>query len=367
MNIDFSAARWQTIKDTYRQWWAGELERPLVQITFHGRQPTARKPDIPYYHFTSFYDLSVPAESIVDWWAYNLEGLAFSKDAFPHAIPYFGPGIAAAYMGAQVHNTPETGTTWFKPEALLEPAELHFQHQEGNPWHRRTSELYAAARRRFQGMVQLDMTDLGGNLDLLATFRPGESLLFDLYDHPAEVKRLTWEAHHLWWRYFEEFTRVSGPENPGFTAWTTIYSEKPYYMLQCDFAYMIGPEMFDEFVKPELAACCRRLGNAFYHLDGPGQLPHLDSLLSIPELRGIQWVPGDGNPDITQWPDVYRRIHRAGKRIQMFDSQAKCRLEALDVIANQIGSAKGIIMIGGCTPAEEPAARHLLAKYGAMA
>ena len=61
--------------------------------------------------------------------------------------------------------------------------------------------------------------------------------------------------------------------------------------------------MFDES-KPELAASCRRLKNAFYHLDGLGQLPHLKSLLSIPELKGIQWVPGDGQPDVTEWPAV---------------------------------------------------------------
>ncbi|OPZ28603.1 MAG: hypothetical protein BWZ02_01258 [Lentisphaerae bacterium ADurb.BinA184] len=365
MNLAFDAKRWQTVRETYGKWWAGELERPLIQITFGGRQPSARKPDIPYYHFDTFYDLAVPAEKIVDWWAYNLETQEFSPDAFPHAIPYFGPGSAAAYMGAQVHSTPETGTTWFKPAALLEPDRLHLRHQDGNPWHRRTAELYTAARRRFQGQVQLDMTDLGGNLDLLATFRPNEHLLYDLYDHPAEVKRLTWEAHEQWWRYFEEFTRLAGPENPGFTAWTPIYSATPYYMLQCDFAYMIGPQMFDEFVKPELAACCRRLDHAFYHLDGPGQLPHLDSLLSIPELKGIQWVPGDGQPDITQWPDVYRRIHRAGKRIQMFDSQAGGGLKALDIIADQIGSARGIILIGGAPLAEKDSVLAFLTKYGA--
>ena len=31
-----------------------------------------------------------------------------------------------------------------------------------------------------------------------------------------------------------------------------IYSEKPYYPLQCDFSAMISPDMFEEFVLPEL-------------------------------------------------------------------------------------------------------------------
>jgi hypothetical protein len=45
-------------------------------------------------------------------------------------------------------------------------------------------------RERFQGVVQIGMPDLGGNLDILASFRPNEKLLLDLVDEPEEVKRL---------------------------------------------------------------------------------------------------------------------------------------------------------------------------------
>jgi hypothetical protein len=38
------------------------------------------------------------------------------------------------------------------------------------------------------------------------------------------------------------------------------------------------------------------LPRTFYHLDGIGQLHHLDLVLSIAELDGVQWVPGDGKP-----------------------------------------------------------------------
>jgi 5-methyltetrahydrofolate--homocysteine methyltransferase len=182
----------------------------------------------------------------------------------------------------------------------------------------------------------------------------------DLYDQPAEVKRLTWEAHEGWWRSFDDFNAVLQPVNPGYTAWTPLYSETTYYMLQCDFAYMIGPEMFDEFVKPELQACCRRLGNAFYHLDGVGQLPHLDSLLSIPELKGVQWVPGAGQPDTTHWPEVYRKIRAAGKLIQIWGDIA-----TLDILAGQLGSAKGICLLAGCQPADEKKILEGLRRYGA--
>ena len=56
----------------------------------------------------------------------------------------------------------------------------------------------------------------------------------------------------------------------------------------------------------------------FYHLDGKGALKHLDMLLALPKLKGVQWVPGDGQPGANKWPDVLRRIRAAGKLCQIF-------------------------------------------------
>jgi 5-methyltetrahydrofolate--homocysteine methyltransferase len=187
-------------------------------------------------------------------------------------------------------------------------------------------------------------------------------LATDLYDHPEHVKRLTWQTHDLWFRYFDRINRLLQPVNPGYTCWCPIFSSRPYYMLQCDFSAMISPAMFDEFVKPELAATCRRLPNAFYHLDGPGQLPHLDSLLEIPELKGIQWVPGAGQPDWRYWPDVFRRIRAAGKLIQVYGWP----LETLDVLAEQIGSPKGICLIGEAGLEQEDQLLRLIERYDAQ-
>jgi 5-methyltetrahydrofolate--homocysteine methyltransferase len=132
-------------------------------------------------------------------------------------------------------------------------------------------------------------------------------------------------------------------------------------MLQCDFCYMISPEMFDEFVKPELAATCKRIGNAFYHLDGIGQLPHLDSMLEIDELRGIQWVPGTGQKRQTEWPEVYRKIRDAGKRIQIYEWGG----DVLDTIADQLGSPKGIVNIAHSTVDEREETMAFLRRYDA--
>jgi 5-methyltetrahydrofolate--homocysteine methyltransferase len=220
-------------------------------------------------------------------------------------------------------------------------------------------DIYKTAIERWQGNVQLDMTDLGGNLDIVSTFRPAEKLLLDLYDHPDEVKRLLWEAHHAWHVAFNDLSELLKPTNPGHTAWASIFSDEPYYMLQCDFCYMIGPDMFDEFVKPELDATCKLVSRPFYHLDGPGQIPHLDSLLQIPELKGIQWVPGSGSKSESEWPEIHRKIRDADKLAQIFDWRA------LDSVCEQRGSGKGIIVLGGAHITEEEEVMALLKRHGA--
>ena len=88
-------------------------------------------------------------------------------------------------------------------------------------------------------------------------------------------------------------------------------------MLQSDFSYMISPRMFERFVLPDIAACCAGMDHGFYHLDGKGEIPHLGLLLSLERLRGIQWVPGDGQPPPEKWLPLLKRIRDAGKLCQV--------------------------------------------------
>lgn len=360
MAIVFDKTKWDCLGESYGKWWAGELKRPLIHLTMYGADPGRPEPPLPGARFTAHYDSSVAPEAIVDRWDYELSTHRFLGDGFPHVWPNFGAGVIAAFLGADILNKPET--CWFKPKQIKPISDISLTYDPSNPWMPRIKEICRAALDRWEGNVQIAMTDLGGNLDIVSTFRPGEALLTDLYDFPDEVRRLAWEAHKAWWQCFEEINGVLQPANPGFSAWAPIFSSAPYYMLQCDFCYMIGPDMFDEFVKPELAASCRKLANPFYHLDGVGQLPHLDSLLSIKELKGVQWIPGDGKPPMVEWPEVLRKIRAAGKLIQLYGG-----LGDLDRAVKHLGSAEGLLIIGGCHVSQEREARELLERYGVPA
>jgi hypothetical protein len=363
MPIDFGPQRWARVARNARAWWEGTLDRPLVQVCVYGCEPDRPEPELPAKGFTSHYDLSVPAEEIVDRWDYNLCCTRFLGDAFPHVWPNFGPGILAGFLGARVRNRPET--TWFEPTRDYELDDLEFALDPGNVWLRRVEDVTRAAMDRWHGSVQVAMTDLGGTLDVLASFRPAERLLMDFHDRPEQVEDLTWQLHELWWRSFERLDAIlRGGGNPGYSAWTPLFSESPYYMLQCDLSYMIGPAMFERFVLPELAASCRRLGNPAYHLDGPGQIAHLDMLLGIPELKVIQYVPTGTERDPARNSEVYRRIRAGGKLNQVYGNHYSLGPALMDVLAEQLGDARGVAMVAGVPAHQEEQAREFLRKWG---
>ena len=110
--------------------------------------------------------------------------------------------------------------------------------------------MTSALVERFGSNLVVSHTDLGGNLDILASFRGTQDLLFDLVDCPEEVDRLTRAITELWLRYYDEQHALMLPACRGTSSWAPIWSQGKTYMLQSDFAYMISPAMFERFVFP---------------------------------------------------------------------------------------------------------------------
>lgn len=336
MAIHFSEEQWKRVRESYDLWWEHRLERPLISVKLKGLDPGRPEPKAPLLSQQSALDLSWSAEEIIDRLDYELSQYEFLGDAYPHVnFDAFGPGVAAAFMGATPDNS--TGSIWFHVPEYKEISDLHFEYDPDNVWLNRIKDLYRAGNAKWHGKVLMGMADLGGNLDILATFRGTENLLMDLYDEPEEVQRCIWEIEALWMRYYDELNSILEECNQGYSDWSRIFSSKRSYVLQSDFCYMIGNPMFKEFVLPQLTLATRRIPNTIYHLDGPGELNHLDDLCRVNTLNAIQWVPGSGNKPQTQWPEVYQKIAAAGKGIQVWEG-FKC----VEAVSQQIGTFKGI-------------------------
>lgn len=335
MQLRFTSEDWERIERDTMAWWAGELERPLVYLTATDPLP-APKP----FGYQSNYPLEMPVEAVVERYAPLLAATHYYGDAFPMLWINFGPGIMAGFLGAHVHSVSDPSeTVWFTPARETPIAELDVAYDPDNPWWLRVKALTAAFVARYAGLLQVGHTDLGGNLDILASLHTTSGLLFDVTEQPEHVARLVRRITDLWLRYYDELDAIIRPTCRGTSCWAPIWSTGKTYMLQCDFSYMISPRMFERFVLPDLIACCEHLDHGFYHLDGKGEIPHLDLLLALPRLRGIQWIPGDGQPPADQWLPLLKRIRDGGKLCQVF-----VRPEGARCIVQNLGG-KGFLLV----------------------
>lgn len=357
MAIHFSPERWETVRDNYARWWNGTLDRNLMKVTvYNAHKPTRPCPKAPLLCQATCAQFEYSPEELIDRLDYELEQQEFLGDAFPYInFDCFGPGVLAAFCGAKLDNS--SGGVWFFPPEGAEDIEtLHIRYDPDNVWAKRLKEIYRAGNQRWQGQVLMGMTDLGGVLDVVASFRGTDTLLLDLYDAPEEVERLCREAQQAWFAAYEDLNAVLQPVNAGYSDWSGLYSSVPSYILQSDFTYMIGADMFEQFALPDLADSCRRLDNTIYHLDGQGELKHLDYLLNIPQLNAVQWVWGDGSPSGRHWVELYRKIAAAGKGIYLIGGDE----EDFDTVLSQVPEGRFYMNTGTSTIEE---GERLLKKY----
>ena len=308
---------WPQAQHRLDAWWEHRLTgRAIVIATAPREHPAGDIPAPPEPH------------DLVDRWTNpeilglnalrNAANTYFAGEAFPQMWVNLGPGIMATYIGSTP--TFHEETVWFGevPHEGIESIADYLEYDPGSVWWQRTQSITRRLLEIAGGELIIGHTDLGGAHDILASMRGTTPLLTDFIDRPEAIKPLAGRIGELWHRYYDELLhifRAAGQE--GTNAWMGIWCRGTWYPLQCDFSAMISPAMFEEHVLPALEYQCGRLDHSIYHWDGPGQIPHLDLLLSIDRLDGIQWTPGAGNPGLESddWLPLYRRIVDAGKNL----------------------------------------------------
>jgi 5-methyltetrahydrofolate--homocysteine methyltransferase len=324
IDVHFTEQDWERIRRDWCAWWDGELERCLVVID---GMPAPDDPGLeftgPWEGYSSNFPIETPLEEVLAFFEPGLRTRRALGDGWPRWWPNFGPGIVAGFLGARLQLALDT--VWFDFPRRPPFHEIRLMREDTNPWWIRIRDITRAAIERWGASLTVGFSDLGGNLDILASVRSTQQLLLDLVDSPEEVARLSGEITRLWLGYYDDLYSIIGPAGRGTWPWAPIWSPGRCYMLQSDFSYMISPAMFERFVLPDLDACCAALDHAFYHLDGKGQIRHLEMLLSLPGLDGIQWVPGDGAPPSEEWLPLLSRIRAGGKRCQTYVSAEGAR------------------------------------------
>ncbi|SHE81944.1 5-methyltetrahydrofolate--homocysteine methyltransferase [Caldanaerobius fijiensis DSM 17918] len=302
---------WEETKSQYEKWWNKELKKPLLSI--NAPKKFRRHQEYEWNGWDLLREKGDP-EKAVDNFEAMAEDFLFLGESYPNLWLNLGPGVMAAYITGFLGFSGDTA--WFEhPMEWDDIEKALISLKQDNEWWVYTKTLAHLIGKRSQGKFLTGMTDLGGIMDILASLRGTENLLYDLIDQPERVINAMDRILELWHICYDELNNILSQYMEGTSAWMGLWCPTKWYPIQCDFSVMISPEMFEKFVAPYLREQARRLDHTIYHWDGPGEIPHLDILLDIDEIDGIQWVPGAGNENVDSeaWLELYERIQNKGK------------------------------------------------------
>lgn len=278
---------------------------------------------------------------------HNLSTRGDLAEGIPMLFTNFGPGCLAACIGAEYELSKRT--IWFDRKQIIEdfenPPAIEFDEN---------SEMWQNIVR-FQSKMMKDpdihfsIPDLGGIMDIVASLRTTEPLLYDLYDYPDELKEFSKKVTEIWLKVFDSQVELIRKTGQPFNNWMNIPSSKPWYPLQADFAYMISPAQFEEFILPDLITQIEHMPRSIYHLDGVGQIAHVDMLLDIPGLTGIQWTAGDGSEPLwdKRWFPLYKKIQEKNKNLVLLGAVNEKTIDAAEPLFKTLDPT-GFFMSIGC-------------------
>ena len=306
-------------KERLKAWWDHEIiDRPVISY-YYPREGSSITGLLDIFGFG--WDLAKKPDGIeqtLDNFEERLPDLFFGGENIPSFFPNYGAGIMAAIFGV----TPkfQTRTVWFSrptsPDdivSLLESVKLNAD----NPWYSRLLRITKYASKRSTGKYQISMTDLGGILDILSSFLGPKNIILTMKRRPDIIDTCRVIILEKTLKVYDDLQNIIEKYNDGCNGWLNVWSKKRWYPIQCDFSAMLNPKWFKRFALPDIIAQAAHMDYAIYHLDGPLALTHLDDLLAVPEITGIQWVPGDGREPMghEKWYPVYKKIQAAGKNI----------------------------------------------------
>ena len=337
----------EAAKEKFRNYWAHKnTGRPLMCVI-------ARRPEVEQYSDGTPVEGGY-LDQICQGKYYNMPEELKWKDmedkyqnpqrigeSFPNLNIDFGPGSLASYLGSEIGFKEDT--VWFNkcldgwdgvPKLTFDPE---------NKWFKKHLQLAKDCQALAGDDFYVDMPDLMENIDVLASLRGAQDILFDLLDEPEMIGERIQEVTDIYYEYYDRFYDVIKDEEGG-NAYTVfqIWGPGRTVKLQCDFSAMMSPEDFRKYIQPSLRSQSENVDHVLYHLDGPAAIKHMDALMEIEGIDALQWTSGDAGPDGTlpDWDVIYDKAIAAGKSIwvKVYSGEFEDWIRNVDRIVNKYGS-----------------------------
>ena len=288
------------------------IDRPPVRFHHHNMQYEPSRVVAGAWDTAEarWFDVEFQAKMFVD----SLEGTEFLGETFP----VFWPNLSAVVYNLFLGQTAvfDDVTAWTQPciDDLAHLPDLRID-WKGKAF-RTIEELTWAVLARAEGRFMVGYTDMYAGVDCAAGLRGSERMCLDLVVDGDGIRELIEAAYSQYEEVYAHFDAILKKHDQLSVTWTNLPSFETLNVLACDFAVNISPEHFDEFCMPILTTEASQFTHNVFHMDGPGVAKNVESILTLPNLAGIQWVQGYGaDKPIMQWVPLINRIQAAGKSV----------------------------------------------------
>jgi hypothetical protein len=311
--LDEAVIRW-------KHFWKQELyNRPVVLACTpkDGISPDSLE---PIYDRRYYEAVNLRWERRIFAFKRHLNQVDYLGDCIPMFSPDFGPDQWAAFFGTGEFHFSESNltTNWVDPIIEDWAKALPLGIDPANKAYRGVIDYAEYLAEQGQGQFLVGQIDAHSNADTLSALRGTERFLMDLYDNPNVIEKAMKDVRASYVPVHEEIKKAGKMGGERGYGHYGFWSDKPFQVIQSDVICMLGQEHFRKFVMPALLEEFSCFPNAYFHLDGPGALRHLDDILAIPGYWILQWQPGDGQKPNWQWTEILLKAQAAGKAVHVF-------------------------------------------------
>jgi hypothetical protein len=304
---------YQTCVDRIEAWFQGEiLDR--VPIRFH--RHNAEYDILHTSNHASIKDRWFDAEFQADEFLRSIKGMRFNAETFPVYVPNLGPNVYASFHGGDM--TFEDTTSWYHEIIHDYDTDLgKIQFSKDRFFYKKLMELTDVGLEKCGNQFIVGYPDLHPGLDCALAWRGTNDLCMDLMLDPDNAQKLFDLANEHFLDVYDDFDARIKAFNMPSCSWMNIpVPNGRMHIPSADFSFMISPEDYIQYGLPILKEEVKTMSHNVFHVDGLGVAKHIDTILSVPEVRCIQWVQGmaDDYP-IMQHLDFIRYVQSKNRGI----------------------------------------------------
>ncbi|OGV84698.1 MAG: hypothetical protein A2340_15295 [Lentisphaerae bacterium RIFOXYB12_FULL_60_10] len=304
---------WDRVQDRLTALWKGTLKgRPCISVV----APAGRKVEAP-----------VRPEGLESFWTdpdwnvrrtrHQIETTWWGGESIPSCLLMCG---WLQCLGGEPLYAEQT--IWFKHLGMDFKRPPDFRMDTGNPSFRRHEAAYVALATAagWDDFLVGQPCVLPAN-DLLSMLMSTEDFLVALCDEPDWMQKAIVQGAQVQAAIRQHLAdRIRSLHRfwYGCAGWMPFWAPEPFMATQSDVSCMLSPDMYEQFVVPELEVYGKVAPWMWYHLDGGDARQHVPRLLSLPYLRVLQYTPAPCEPP--NGPGhlaFYRQVQKAGKIVHI--------------------------------------------------